>query len=477
MPIPQDSSAPAMDSFTHLFDPSILRAYDVRGEIGTTLKENDCYAIGRTFGSIVARNGGKSVALGYDGRETSPVFAEAVIAGLQKAGIDVHVVGLGPSPMVYFALHHLQADASVVVTGSHSPVTHNGIKMALAERPFYGDDIQKLGEMAASGDVESGNGARFDVNVYEAYTDRLVADYDCGVELNIAWDIGNGAAGAIIDLLIEKLPGKHTLLYPEVDGTFPNHHPDPTVAKNLVDLQAAVKQHGCDVGIGFDGDADRIGAVDENGDILWADLLMALYAAEVLQTHPGAPIIADVKASRVLFDEIKRLGGQPVMCQTGHSVIKAKMKELKSPLAGELAGHICFADKFYGFDDAPYCAVRLLNLIGHSGKKLSALTAHLPKMHNTPEIRFPVDEARKFDIPKEILQNLRAVQEDTWDICDIDGIRLTTPDGWWLLRASNTESVLTARAEGFDEAGLERLKTMLSEQLEKTGVELPDDTE
>src|SRR5690606_21851257 len=203
MPTQQDSTASAMDSFTHLFDPGILRAYDVRGEIGTTLKESDCYAIGRTFGSVVVRGGGTSVVLGYDGRETSPVFAESVIAGLQKSGLDVHVVGLGPSPMVYFALHHLHADASVVVTGSHSPITHNGIKMALAKRPFYGDDIQKLGAMAAAGDVENGSGARFDVDVYEAYTDRLVRDYDCGKELNIAWDIGNGAAGAIIKLLTE----------------------------------------------------------------------------------------------------------------------------------------------------------------------------------------------------------------------------------------------------------------------------------
>ncbi|TVQ84689.1 MAG: phosphomannomutase/phosphoglucomutase [Micavibrio sp.] len=473
MTAPTDNTAPARGSFTHRFDPGILRAYDIRGEIGTTLREEDCYAVGRAFGTVVARGGGRSVALGFDGRETSPAFADAVIDGLLKTGLDVHCVGLGPSPMVYFGLHHLKADASVVVTGSHSPVTHNGIKMALAGRPFYGADVQKLGVMAAAGDLDSGSGTRHNHDIYEAYTDRLVRDYDCDAELSVAWDIGNGAGGAIIQMLTEKLPGKHTILFGDVDGTFPNHHPDPTVAKNLVDLQNAVRKNGCDAGIGFDGDADRIGAVYENGEILWADILLALYAAEVLETHPGAHVIADVKCSRVLFDEIARLGGKPVMWQTGHSVIKAKMKELNAPLAGELAGHICFADKFYGFDDGPYCAVRLLNLIGKSGKKFSELTAHLPQMHNTPEMRFHVPEERKFEIPQEILRRLQNEKKDGWEICDIDGIRLTAPEGWFLLRASNTESVLTARVESFDAEGLEMLQSVLAKYLAAAGAELP----
>lgn len=474
--MPQSSDmAQNLEGFTYDFDPSILRAYDVRGEIGTTLKEEDCYAIGRAFGSIVARRGGKTVCIGFDGRETSPKFAEMVIDGLVTSGLDVTVVGLGPSPMVYFGMHHFGSDASVVVTGSHSPITHNGIKMSLIDRPFYGDDIQELGRLAHAGDLVTGEGSRTDVDIKELYVDRLVQDYDCGAELSVAWDAGNGAAGAILPMLVEKLPGKHVMLYEDVDGTFPNHHPDPTVAKNLVDLQEVVKREGCDIGIGFDGDGDRIGAVNENADILWADIIMALYAGEVLKTHPGAHVIADVKVSRVLFDEIERLGGKPVMCQTGHSIIKAKMKELKSPLAGELAGHICFGDKFYGFDDGPYCAVRLLNLLGHSGKKLSELTAHLPEMYNTPEVRFEVPEERKFDVPQEVLQNLRDIAEDGWDICDIDGIRLTTEDGWLLLRSSNTESVLTARVEAFTEDGLARLKKMLIDQLAATGIDFPDE--
>lgn len=461
-------------SEAHILNESILRAYDIRGEVGKSLTEADCYAVGRAFGSWVARNGGRHICLGFDGRESSPDFAKAVTDGILKAGVDVTVIGVGPTPMVYFAMHHLNCDACVVVTGSHSPITHNGIKMALKNRPFYGDDIQKIGNMAKSGDFESGAGIRSDIDIREAYVTRILQDYDCGEEFKVVWDAGNGAAGAVLDMLTSRLPGEHSILFGDIDASFPNHHPDPTVAKNLVDLQAEVKKQGADIGIGFDGDADRIGAIDENADIIWADILMAVYAGEVLKEYPNAHIIADVKSSRVLFDEIKRLGGIPVMWKTGHSVIKAKMKELNSPLAGELAGHICFADKYYGFDDGIYCAIRILNIMGNTGKKLSELTEHLPKMCSTPEMRFEVPEDRKFDIPKEILDSLKKQNNSAWDICNIDGVRLTTDDGWWLLRSSNTESVLTARIEAFNQAGLDRLKNMLSDELTKTGIELPD---
>lgn len=462
-----------MTAQTHRFDPSILREYDIRGTVGETLKETDCYFVSRAFGTILKRGGAKTVAVCRDGRASSLSFSNEVIRGLNESGINVENIGLGPTPMAYFAMKSRNLDGAVIVTGSHSPVNYNGIKMTLKSGPFYGDAVQNVGRIAAAGDFESGTGTITHVDVQDAYVDRMVQDYTGPKNLTVAWDNGNGAAGEILRRLVKKLPGKHFLLYDEIDASFPHHHPDPTVAKNLVDLQKAVREHKCDIGIGFDGDADRVGAVDENGTILWADIIMAVYAAEVLKKFPGAPIVADVKSSRVLFDEIARLGGKPVMWNTGHSLIKAKALELKAPLAGELAGHICFADHYYGFDDGPYCAVRLLNILSHAGKPLSALTSHLPKIHNTPEVRFHVPAAVKFKIAPDIKQRLQSANQNGVSINDIDGIRVTTPDGWWLIRASNTEDVLTVRAEGFTTDGLERLKGQMVEQLKQSGIASP----
>jgi len=458
---------------THTIHPGILREYDIRGTVGETLREEDCYFIGRAFGTLVKRRGGKKVVVGFDGRESSPVFSDSVMRGLTDCGLDVENIGLGPTPMVYFAMKTRGMDAAVMVTGSHSPLSYNGIKMAYRTGPFYGSMVQEIGKLAAAGDFESGTGTITTADVQDIYVSRMMQDYHGTRDLSVAWDCGNGAAGEIIRRLVKKLPGKHVLLFDEIDGTFPNHHPDPTVAKNLVDLQKAVRDNGCDIGIGFDGDGDRIGAVDAAGNILWADIIMAVYAAEVLKTHPGAHVIADVKCSRVLFDEIERLGGKPVMWNTGHSLIKARAQELQSPLAGELAGHICFADKYYGFDDAPYCAVRLLDILSRSGKSLGDLVSHLPRMENTPEVRFHVPAERKFKIAPEILARLRSENAQDVSINDIDGVRVTTPDGWWLMRASNTEDVLTIRAEGFNTDGLARLKAQLVSQLSQSGIGSP----
>lgn len=466
-------TARASQKQTHNLHASILREYDIRGTVGDTLRAEDCYFIGRAFGTLVKLRGGQKVVVGFDGRESSPVFAAQVIRGLNDCGLDVENVGLGPTPMTYYAMKTRGMDAAVVVTGSHSPLSYNGIKMAYQSGPFYGAMVQDIGKLAAAGDFEQGTGKTVEVDVQDAYIARMLQDYHGTRDLSVAWDCGNGATGEIIRRLVRKLPGKHVLIFDDIDGTFPNHHPDPTVAKNLVDLQKAVRDNGCDIGIGFDGDGDRIGAVDADGNILWADLLMAVYAAEVLKEHPGAYIIADVKCSRVLFDEVARLGGKPVMWNTGHSLIKARAQELQSPLAGELAGHICFADKYYGFDDAPYCAVRLLDILSRSGKKLSDLSAHLPKMQNTPEVRFHVPADRKFQIAPEILARLRGENAEGVSINDIDGVRVTTADGWWLMRASNTEDVLTIRAEGFNAEGLERLKAQLTGQLAQSGIAAP----
>jgi phosphomannomutase len=457
----------------HNFHSSVLREYDIRGIVGATLSPADARAIGRAYATTILRAGGKTVALGFDGRLSSPGLAQALLEGLLSTGVDVKRIGLGPTPMLYFAVKHLHTDAGIMVTGSHNPPTHNGFKMALYSGPVYGDAIQAIGRIAAAGDYETGEGTVEDIDLRDIYVDRLAQDYLPGSRtLKIVWDAGNGAVGEILRRLTAKLPGQHILLYDDIDGNFPNHHPDPTVPENLADLRQTVHATGADLGIGFDGDGDRIGAIDSTGRIVWGDQLLAIYAKEVLEARPGGVIIADVKASQVLFDEVAKLGGQPLMFKTGHSLIKAKMAETNSPLAGEMSGHIFFADKWYGFDDALYCGVRLASLVARAGEPLAALVDRLPAVFNTPETRFDVEAARKFTVIEEVKARLAA--DPANKVNDIDGVRVTTEDGWWLARASNTQEVLVARAEASSPAGLERLKTLLVHQLGLSGISPPD---
>ncbi|HAX90856.1 MAG TPA: phosphomannomutase, partial [Rhodospirillaceae bacterium] len=332
------------------------------------------------------------------------------------------------------------------------------------------DKIKALAALAAKGDYETGQGSEQKIDVSDAYIERMLKDFQGTKGMHVVWDNGNGSAGDILARLTKRLPGKHSILFGDIDGRFPNHHPDPTVPANLLDLQNAVIAQGADMGVAFDGDADRIGAVDGKGRILAGDQLVAIYAREVLKSFPGATIIADVKASQVLFDSIAKDGGTPLMWKTGHSLIKVKMAETNSPLAGEMSGHIFFADKYYGYDDALYCGVRLMSLVETFGTSLAALRDTLPEMINTPEIRFEVDEARKFAIVDEV-KALLATNGSKVD--DTDGVRVLTADGWWLLRASNTQAVLVARAEAKDSAGLDRLKAQLVGSLTACGVTPP----
>lgn len=449
----------------HIFAPVILREYDIRGIVGESLTERDALALGHAFGTFVRRTNGSRICVGYDGRDSSPGFADAVAQGLKETGIAVENIGLGPSPMLYFAVKDRGADAGIMVTGSHNPADYNGFKMMLRDAPVFGDSVRELGRIAASGDFETGAGSSKNADIRDTYTDRLLKDFMSGRPLKIAWDAGNGAAGEILRRLTRKLPGEHILLYDDIDGRFPNHHPDPTVDKNLNDLRRAVMDNNCDLGIAFDGDGDRIGVVDETGNILRCDTLLALYAKDVLSRHPGAAIIGDVKCSQVLFDEIARLGGRPVMWKTGHSLVKAKMAEEKAPLAGELSGHIFFADSYYGFDDALYCAVRLMNIVGADEAPLSALTAHLPKTHSTPEIRIDVPEEDKFGLVPKIATHLKTWIGRDFHIDDIDGIRVTAPQGWWLLRPSNTQNALVCRIEADSAQALAELKTMVEKEV------------
>ena len=460
-------------AFRHDFDPTSLREYDIRGIVGATLRPADAFAIGRAFGSIVARAGGKRVAVGYDGRLSSPDLEPELVRGLAACGLEVLRVGCGPTPMLYYTATTMETDGAVMVTGSHNPPDYNGFKMMLGRKPFFGEQIKALGALAAAGDVVAeAPGSVRDVDVESEYITRLLSDWDGGDRiLNVVWDNGNSAAGDVLARLVRTLPGKHTVLNGTIDGTFPAHHPDPTVPKNLEQLIAAVREQGADIGIAFDGDADRIGVVDDTGGILFGDQLLVVLARDVLRSHPGATVIADVKASQVLFDEIAKAGGKPLMWKTGHSLIKAKMAETGSPLAGEMSGHVFFADRWYGFDDALYAAVRMLGIVARMAVPLSAVREAMPQVINTPELRFDCADERKFGVIAEVAGRLK---QSGAKVADIDGVRVQTADGWWLLRASNTQAVLVARAEATSAEGLERLKAALSGQLEASGLAAPD---
>jgi phosphomannomutase len=450
----------------HDFDPTALREYDIRGVIGKTLGPADAEAIGRSFGTIVRRSGGSRVVVGYDGRLSSPMLADALVAGLAASGCDVIRIGQSATPMLYFATHHLNADGGIEITGSHNPPDYNGFKFVHAGGPFYGAQIQGIGTMASAGDWDAGAGSISEQDVFDAYVDRLLEGFG-GPALRICWDAGNGAAGPVVEALVKRLPGEHFTLFTDVDGHFPNHHPDPTEEKNLADLRALVAAKQLDFGVAFDGDGDRIGAIDGEGRVIWGDQLLQIYAAMVLKDVPGATIIADVKASQSLFDRVAELGGQPLMWKTGHSLIKAKMKEVNSPLAGEMSGHIFFKHRYYGFDDALYAAIQLIEAVGSLGQSVTAMRGGMAPMVNTPEMRFQVDESRKFAAVEEILARL---EDDGADVDRTDGARVNTADGWWLLRASNTQDVLVARAEASDQAGLDTLVAAIDAQLAASGI-------
>jgi len=459
---------------THQFHSTVLREYDIRGIIGETLGADDARAIGRSFGTLMRRAGGKLVAVGYDGRVSSPMLEHALVEGLTSTGCDVRRVGMGPTPMLYYAEASAEeVDGGIQITGSHNPANYNGFKMVFQGRPFFGADIVKLGEMAAQGDWTDGTGSVETLEVLDAYVDRMLTSLD-GIEpeklaaLRVGWDAGNGAAGPALEALVAKLPGEHHLLYTEVDGNFPHHHPDPTVPENLADLQSLVAAKSLDFGVAFDGDGDRIGAIDGEGRIIWGDQLLMIYAEDLLRDRPNSTIIADVKASRALFDRVAELGGKPLMWKTGHSLIKSKMKETSSPLAGEMSGHVFFADTYYGYDDALYAGLRLIAAAARLGKSVTQLRSDMPQMLNTPEMRFQVEESRKFAAIEEVKQRLSGTDAQ---VNDTDGVRVTNDDGWWLLRASNTQDVLVARAESFTEEGLERLMGQIDDQLAASGLE------
>lgn len=457
-------------------NPSALRAYDIRGGIGEILFVEDAYYIGKAFATKIIRATGKSsphVAIGYDGRLTSEEIHKECCTGMVDAGAKVTSCGLGPSPQLYYTVRSKKLDGGIMVTGSHNPSHHNGFKMMYKKDPLFGDDIQDIGRICEESDFEQGKGSLEHIDIRENYIERMVQDLDSLEndaskqflsDMKICWDPGNGAAGDITKMLIEKLPGKHFLINEKIDGTFPAHHPDPTVAENLVQLIEFVKEKDANLGIAFDGDGDRIGAVDGRGRIIWGDQMMTLYAEDVLEGNPGATIIADVKASQTFFDHVKALGGKPLMWKTGHSYIKNKLAETGAPLAGEMSGHIFFADRYYGFDDAIYSAVRLINYFAKRNLKPSAAVDRLPESFASTEYRIKVPEEDKARIVAEVKEKIIATGAE---VNEIDGIRVKEEQGgWWLLRQSNTQSVITIRAEATSKTRLENIKDKLRSLLE-----------
>ncbi|TVR01412.1 MAG: phosphomannomutase/phosphoglucomutase [Deltaproteobacteria bacterium] len=425
-------------------NPHIFRAYDIRGVAESDLGNEVATAIGRALGTMARRRGARTFAVGRDCRLTGPRLAEAITAGLRSTGLDVVDMGAVPTPLLYFSVHHRDLGGGVQVTGSHNPPEFNGFKMMIGRDTLHGEEIAELHEMIVAGDFEQGEGALSTDSIEDAYVDWVVDNIRMGERrLRVLVDGGNGIGGPVTMRLLKRLGVDVVGHCIEPDGTFPNHHPDPTIVETLDEMREVGARHGVDLSIGLDGDGDRIGVVDGNGEILWGDRLLILFSRAILQTHPGATIVSEVKCSQALFDDIARHGGKPIMWKAGHSLIKSKMKETGAALAGEMSGHIFFADRFFGFDDAVYSAARLVEILSRGPESLSERLADVPETFATPEIRVDCPEETKFLIAPRVAAHVG----DRFPVTDIDGVRVNFGDGWGLVRASNTQPVLVLRAE------------------------------
>ena len=460
----------------HNFDPTILRSYDIRGQIGKTLSTTDAYFIGASFGQYVqekkSTHQAAKIAVGRDGRLTSPDLSRALIDGLVFAGCQVTDIGVGPTPMLYFADRHLECDGAIQVTGSHNPPDHNGFKIVYHHQSFFGEDIQKLGVISAAGISRLEGGWATAHNVFDAYIERIMTAADFG-DMHIIWDAGNGAAGPATDAIIARASGTHKALFTDIDGNFPNHHPNPVDPKTLEMLREEVLQAGADCGIGFDGDGDRIGVVDAKGRHIAGDILTAYLGLEILKLHPGSDIIFDVKSSLSAMALITEAGGHAHLWKTGHSHMKARLKEMQAPLAGEMSGHIFIADDYFGFDDALFVAVRLISSMVHrkqeTGKTLTDFVDQLPAIFATPECHIACSDTLKFGVIEKLARQF-SEQLPASQINLTDGVRITTDSGWCLIRASNTEAALVVRAEGQNTESLNNFITMIKDQLARAGV-------
>ncbi|GBE58080.1 phosphomannomutase/phosphoglucomutase [bacterium BMS3Abin01] len=424
-------------------NPQIFREYDVRGLVGEDLNEATVELLGRSYGTYIRSFGLGEALVGRDNRPSSVPFRDALMRGMLSTGCDVIDVGELPTPAFYFSLHEYGKQAGVMITGSHNPPQYNGFKLCRGQGTIYGEEIQKLKGIIDAGRFAAGEGSSSSADPVPAYIEYIVRDINIEKPLKVVVDAGNGVGGKVAPSLIRRLGCQVVELYCDLDGNFPNHFPDPTVPANLDDLRARVDQEGADMGIAFDGDADRIGAVADDGTIIWGDQLLILFSRDILERNPGGTIIFEVKCSQALVEDIQAHGGVPLMWKTGHSLIEAKIREEKALLAGEMSGHIYFADRYFGYDDAIYAACRLLEYVSRKGSSLSELMADIPRYYATPEMRIESTEDEKF----KIVETVKKEFSRDYEVIDIDGVRVVFPDGWGLVRASNTSPVVVVRCE------------------------------
>lgn len=444
--------------------PEIFREYDIRGVVDEDLTPETVEMLGKAIGTYFRQHGKKSVALGRDCRLSSPAFSEYLAQGLRSTGCDVTALGTIPTPLLYFCMFHKQMDAGIMITGSHNPPEYNGFKMMVGHDTLYGKNIKEIYAIVQKqAFLSEPEGAFEDYDIRKEYFDYVVSNIHLEKPLKVVVDAGNGTGGVIAVPLFQELGCEVIPLYCDMDGHFPNHHPDPTLPEALEELIATVKNTQADLGIAYDGDSDRIGIIDDKGQIIWGDKLMILLARDILPDHPGAAIISEVKASQTLYDEIERLGGRPIMWKTGHSLIKKKIKEENALLAGEMSGHIFFADRFFGFDDAIYASARVLEILSRTENKLSELLADLPETYNTPEIRIYSSDEVKFIIVDEV----KKILAQKYPVIDIDGVRALYPTGWALVRASNTQGALVLRFEANSPEDLQAIKKEVEGTIEK----------
>jgi phosphomannomutase/phosphoglucomutase len=454
--------APRYTLTEDMLKPTIFREYDIRGVADLDLLDPDVELLGRAVGTYLLRNNGANINLGRDTRLSSPRLRNALIAGLKTAGCHITDIGVVPTPVLYHSVFHLEADGAVMITGSHNPSEYNGFKVVSGGTTIHGEEIQKLREMIDRGDFSSGEGSGKPFDAVTPYVDEVSAQFVFPRKVRVVIDAGNGTGGPVMRRILERLNVDATELFFEMDGRFPNHHPDPTVPKYLEALIQTVKQKKAEVGIAFDGDTDRIGAVDNLGNVIFGDQLMIIYAREILTRKPGATFIGEVKCSQALYDDIKKHGGRPIMWKTGHSLIKAKMKEEHAELAGEMSGHMFFADRYYGFDDAIYAACRLIEIVANSDQSLAQMLGDLPKTVATPEIRVDIADEVKFDVVREVTGHFRR----KYEVSGIDGVRILFPEGWGLVRASNTQPALVMRFEAATPELLEKYRAEVEEAVE-----------
>ncbi len=445
-------------------NPDIFREYDIRGKFPDDLNSKTACDLGRAFGTYYHLHGANKISVGHDCRESYPELKDALIKGLIETGMNITYLGMVPTPLLYYSIHELKLDGGIQITGSHNPPEYNGFKICLGKATIYGEEIQKIREIHEGRNIRKGEGGLVNTDVIKPYLKYLEENLKPGkIKRRVIIDAGNGVGGLVAPQVYRAMGVDVIPLFCEPDGSFPNHHPDPTIPENLVDLKRLVDEKDADLGISFDGDADRIGVVDKEGNVIWGDQLMIIFARDILKRNPGASIIGEVKCSQVLYDDIKKQGGNPIMWKAGHSLIKGKMKETGALFAGEMSGHLFFADRYYGFDDAIYAGARLLEILTTQEKGVRELLSGIPKMVNTPEIRMDCPDDKKFNVVKKLVAEFKK----EYEVIDVDGARVLFDGGWGLIRSSNTQPVLVLRFEATDEKRLKKIRSVFMEKLER----------